>query len=258
VITAMSPSARADDARHGAANVAVIVGPDAPPLDRLAARELCKYLEVLFAVRAEPSTSLTPAAGNVILIGNPSTNSLIDRSQFPEVTDQGVVVKSTKLADRPALIVGGGSPRATLWAAYALAERWGVRFLLHRDVLPAKTTFHMPGAALDVKEEPLLRIRQWRVLNEHAMGPISWGIADYRPLLDQLAKLRFNRVLLYTLARPAVPAARIQGHSPDVRHALFREPLSDHRRHDRALALRAARRNTGTPTSRCRAAIRMR
>jgi hypothetical protein len=29
------------------------------------------------------------------------------------------------------------------------------------------------------------------------MGPISWGIADYKPVIDQLAKLRFNRLLLY-------------------------------------------------------------
>jgi hypothetical protein len=50
---------------------------------------------------------------------------------------------------------------------------------------------------LDLAQEPTLRVRQWRVLNEHAMGPISWGMADYRPVLDQLAKLRFNRLLLY-------------------------------------------------------------
>ena len=29
------------------------------------------------------------------------------------------------------------------------------------------------------------------------MGPASWGIADYRPIIDQLAKLRFNRLLIY-------------------------------------------------------------
>lgn len=28
------------------------------------------------------------------------------------------------------------------------------------------------------------------------MGPESWGIADYRPVLDQLAKLRFNRIFI--------------------------------------------------------------
>lgn len=48
-----------------------------------------------------------------------------------------------------------------------------------------------------VVQEPSLRVRQWRVVNEHAMGPVSWGIADYRPVIDQLAKLKFNRLLIY-------------------------------------------------------------
>ena len=87
------------------------------------------------------------------------------------------------------LTVGGGSPPATLWAVYDLVERWGVRYLLHEDVLPAPAKFKMP--AFDLKQEPILRVRQWRVINEHAMGPVSWGIADYRPVLDQLAKLKF-------------------------------------------------------------------
>ena len=81
------------------------------------------------------------------------------------------------------MIVGGGSPRATLWAVYALADKSGVRFLLHDDVLPSPRSFKMPE--FQVREEPVLKVRQWRVLNEHAMGPISWGMSDYRPVLDQ-------------------------------------------------------------------------
>ena len=47
--------------------------------------------------------------------------------------------------------------------------------------------------------EPLLRVRQWRVVNDFASGPESWGMADYRPVLDQLTKLKFNRILISTL-----------------------------------------------------------
>jgi hypothetical protein len=35
-------------------------------------------------------------------------------------------------------------------------------------------------------------------MNAHACGPESWGIAEYRPFIDQLAKLKFNRLLVYT------------------------------------------------------------
>ena len=56
----------------------------------------------------------------------------------------------------------GGSPRACLWAVYELAEQWGVHYLLHGDALPKKPgRFRLPDQ--DVVQEPVLRIRQWRV-----------------------------------------------------------------------------------------------
>jgi hypothetical protein len=180
---------------QAAGEVVVVTGPDAPALDRYAASELRGYLKKLFDVDATAATSLPSAPAEVFLIGNPTTNPLIAKAEFPDLTDQGFILKSAKLDDHPVLLVGGGSPQATLWAVYDLVERWGVCYLLHGDVLPATKSFQMQE--LNLKQEPNLRIRQWRVLNEHAMGPISWGIADYRPVIDQLAKLKFNRLLLY-------------------------------------------------------------
>ncbi|MEO5803723.1 MAG: alpha-glucuronidase family glycosyl hydrolase [Verrucomicrobiota bacterium] len=233
-----------------AGEVAVLIGQDATPLENFAARELCGYLDKLFGIQVKPAATIPSSANEIFLIGNPETNPLISKKEFPKMSDQGVVLKSVKVGNRSVVIVGGGSPRATLWAVYALAEKWGVRFLLHGDVFPAPagrtghrpvpsgdsalgtgktpelfrasvsnvnvlripsgqwpdgtggspvlpitSKFKMPS--LNFQEEPALRVRQWRVLNEHAMGPIAWGIADYRPVIDQLAKLRFNRLLLY-------------------------------------------------------------
>ena len=173
--------------------VAVVTGPEAPELDRFAASELCAYLEKLFGLRVHPTTSIPATARDVFLIGNPATNPLLDTNSFPAVSDQGIAIKSQPGA-RSTLVVGGGSPTATLWAVYDLVGQWGVRYLLHGDVLPARTRFRMP--AHNLKQEPILPVRQWRVVNEHAMGPVSWGMADYRPVLDQLAKLKFNRLLI--------------------------------------------------------------
>ncbi|MGI8964575.1 MAG: alpha-glucuronidase family glycosyl hydrolase [Limisphaerales bacterium] len=192
---ALALFAAADSADAVSEPVTVVMGPNAPELEQFAARELCGYLEKLFGIQVKPTTTIPSAANEIFLIGNPETNPLIPKREFPTVSDQGVVLKSVKVKNRSAIIVGGGSSRATLWAVYALAEKWDVRFLLHGDVLPARAKFKMPS--LNLQEEPALRVRQWRVLNEHAMGPISWGIADYRPVIDQLAKLRFNRLLLY-------------------------------------------------------------
>ena len=84
-----------------------------------------------------------------------------------------------------------------MWAVYELIERWGVRYLLHGDVLPdVPGEFHLPKE--DIVIEPKLRVRQWRVIDDFACGTESWGMADYRPVLGQLAKMKFNRILVAT------------------------------------------------------------
>jgi hypothetical protein len=176
--------------------IAVITGANAPTIEKFAAHELCRYLDKLFGIKTSQTGSIPAGTRQIFLVGSPATNPLIAKSAFGAPTDQGIVLKSVSVGSHEALIVGGGSPRATLWAVYELAEQFGVRFLLHGDTLPAPQFFRMPK--IEVTKEPVLRVRQWRVVNEHAMGPVSWGIADYRPFIDQLAKLRFNRLLIYT------------------------------------------------------------
>ncbi len=180
--------------------IAIVTGADAPAVERHAAAELSGYLSKLFGIRAVPGTAAPESAGTVLLlVGSPRSNALIKQSpgavRFDGLGEQGIVVERTTLGARPALVVGGGSPQATLWAVYDLVERyWGVRYLLHGDVMPPRTSFRLPDA--HVRMEPLLPVRQWRVANEFACGPASWGLADYRPVLDQLAKMKFNRLLV--------------------------------------------------------------
>ena len=183
--------------------VAVVTAADAPALERYAAAQLSGYLSKLFGIRAEPVTAVPERAGTILLVGSPRSNVLVKESpaasRFDGLGEQGIVIQRTTLGAglgaRPAIVVGGGSPQATLWAVYDLVERyWGVRYLLHGDVLPPRSRFRLPDA--HVRMEPLLPIRQWRVVNEFACGPASWGLADYRPVLDQLAKMKFNRLLV--------------------------------------------------------------
>jgi len=182
-----------------AQRVAVVVGRRAPEIERFAADELCCYLRELFGLDSRPTHRAPASADAILLVGGPASNPAVQQAladaPWPETSDQAIVLR--RLPDaRPTMLVAGSSPRATLWAVYALAEHWGVRFLLHGDVLPSRRRFRLPD--LDLVQEPLLPIRQWRVVNDFACGPESWGIADYRPILDQLAKLRFNRVFLST------------------------------------------------------------
>ena len=115
-------SAASLNAQRVTGRVSVIVGQNAPALEKFAASELCGYLNKLFDLQTQPTITLDANSSAVFLIGSPATNGQI--KSFPRVSDQGIVIQAASGAT-PILIVGGGSPRATLWAVYELAERWG-------------------------------------------------------------------------------------------------------------------------------------
>jgi hypothetical protein len=177
--------------------LSIVVGETATKLERLAAEELAVMLGRLFKIKAEIAARPDDAAAAVILVGRPSANPALAQavgSGWPNLTDQGIVLRRLRTA-KPTLVVGGGSPVATLWAVYELGERWDVRFLHDRDVYPAQKPFDgLPE--LDVVMEPNMRTRCWRLVNEHATGPVSWSLEENRRFLRQMAKMKFNRVHL--------------------------------------------------------------
>ena len=188
-------------AAQAAPRAEVVTGAAAPDLEKFAASELCGYLVKLFGIQTLPVWSVTPSAEIVFLVGSPKTNAAVKRATgrkaFPTVTDQGIVLRRTEYEGRPALIVGGGSPRATLWAVYELVERWGVRYLTDRDALPEKVgDFKLPD--FDVVMEPVFRIRAHPTIQDLVASGEAWGIADFRQLIDQLAKMKFTRINIYT------------------------------------------------------------
>lgn len=196
-LTSFSARAGTDEQKQPC--VVVQGGPKAPNLEQYAAAELCGYLKKLYGIQTQPGEDKSTDADVVFLIGSPRSNPAVDKylqpGAWPELSDQGLAIIPCRAFGKPALVVGGGSPRATLWAVYELVERWGVRYLLHGDVLPqspGKLQLHGEPVVM----EPKFRVRQWRVVNDFPSGPESWGMADYRPVLDQLAKLKFNRILV--------------------------------------------------------------
>ena len=104
---------------------AILVGPSAPALEREAGQELQKSFTKLFGVRPSLPNSSSDSAQFLILVGTPATNPAVKaatKGDWPALSEQGFVLRKTKLGKRSALIVGGGSPVATLWAAYDLLE----------------------------------------------------------------------------------------------------------------------------------------
>lgn len=177
--------------------VDIIVGKDAPELERFAASELVEQLKRLFEAEATIREKASGGKAHLILVGSPMTNPAIATLgiPFPKLSDQGHLVRSVTVGQQKILIVGGGSPVATLWAVYELGHRFGIRYALFGDMDPAvKPEFQLDG--IEILLEPALKTRTWRTVNDFPIGPESFGLAEHQRLIKQLAKLKYNRLML--------------------------------------------------------------
>ena len=169
-------------------NLQIITGENPDPIISFAAEELKASARKLFDLEAEISPAETSSAA-MIFLDAPAAG------MDPPTDDQAIQLRRFARNDRPAFLATGGSPAATLWAVYDLVERWGVRYLLHNDVLPEKPgPFHLPD--VDGTFTPNLRTRGWRLINDFVCGCESWGLAENCQFIDQLAKLKFNEIHL--------------------------------------------------------------
>src|SRR5579859_857928 len=119
--------------------VDVVIGPQAPPLERFAAEELAGQFQRLFDADVAISENVPADAPRLILLGSPATNPAVKSflPEWPKLSNQGHVLRTVTIADRPALMVGGGTPVATLWAVYELGHHFGIRYALFGDMYPA-------------------------------------------------------------------------------------------------------------------------
>ena len=177
--------------------VQIVHGQNAPQIEVYAANELADILKRAYEdVTTQVADKATRQSSVTICVGSPKTNKLtgIFFERWPNVSDQGIVIRSREEA--PVYAVGGGSPAATLWAVYELGHRIGFRFLPRGDIDPLEKQKSIDFSKYDVVLEPQLRSRTWRTINDFAIGPESWGLEEHKRFLKQLAKMKYNRLML--------------------------------------------------------------
>ncbi len=167
----------------------IVTGPNPDPIVAFAAAELARYARDLFGVAAAVNARPAAATASVWLDAGGSGLAVPDDPQSYTLR------RFTQPAGGDHLLAAGGSPAATLWAVYELVRGWGVQFLLSGDLLPdAPGPLRLPAA--DRTCTPNLHTRCWRLINDFVCGPESWGLAENRRFIDQLAKHAFNEILL--------------------------------------------------------------
>lgn len=181
--------------------VDIVIGEKAPALERLAADELASQLKRVYEADVKIAATAPVDAPHVIFVGSPDTNASMKpfAAQWPsgdkKLTDQGHLLRSVTHRDRPALLIGGGSPVATYWAVAEFGHHIGIRSLLFGDLDPiAPSPFRLKE--YDIVIEPSLRERGWSFATGHPENSGSWSAIEFRSVLRQLAKLKFNRVVI--------------------------------------------------------------
>ena len=184
---------------HAQETISVVIGSKASPLEKEAADELAMQWKRLFGVNVQRFSDKFPATNSLaVLVGNPDTNPAVAEivgKTWPKLSDQGIVIREVPVPVPPrVLVVGGGSPVATFWAVCELGHRLGIRYTFRQDFFPPQRPLKLSG--LNIVEEPELRTRTWRTINDFAIGPESWGLDEHKSFIRQLAKMKFNRILL--------------------------------------------------------------
>ena len=189
---------------------AVVCGGDSSFAERLAAKEIRRYVYLRTGRLLPLVDRLETTSGGLIVVGSKS-NSLVrtvlrqrpvpsDRLAMTGVQDLGpeqYLLTDSRWKDRPILVVAGGGPVGTLYGAYRLAEHLGVRFYLHGDVIPDQ---QIPLALTRIHElgKPLFDRRGIQPFHDFPEGPDWWNLDAYKAYIGQLPKLRMNFFGLHT------------------------------------------------------------
>ena len=183
-------------------SIIICVDPEANALERFAANELQSYLAKLFGVRARIANASVEKADTRFIVGLAGRDHVKRAGGgLPRLSGQMHVLRRVQ---GDTMVLAGGSSAAVCWAVYELIERYGVRYLVHGDILPQNAgPFHLPD--VDAVLEPLQRTRMMCLTRDNAIGSQFWSLDDHRALMSQFFKLKFNAAqLAYAESCPKV------------------------------------------------------
>ncbi len=173
----------------------IVTGSKPTDLERFAAQELSGQLGKLFGANAAITTvAAIDDTAQVIIAEQSRLREFVKlQLELPKLAPQDHALKSAKIGNRPVLVVTGGSPAATMWAAYELGWQFGVRYFLFGDLYPANPSeFRVQGFDLVIRPHYPQRI--WVPFSPTLAGSTSWGFDEHKKILGQLAKLKFNGI----------------------------------------------------------------
>ncbi|MEI7948445.1 MAG: alpha-glucuronidase family glycosyl hydrolase, partial [bacterium] len=181
VLVLLAGLARAD-------SVGISTSKDASDLERLAAQEVSRYVYL----RTGALPGKTGQHGTIVIAQNnsPAITDEAVRTASRDLQAQQYVLKTTNSGNKKMWWIVGGDGTGTLYGAYRFAEKLGVRFYLHGDVIPDERLAAIPD--MEETGKPLFALRGVNPWGSHPFGFDAWSTDDYKAIFTQLAKIRMN------------------------------------------------------------------
>ena len=191
----------------GAASAPVIALPSGGSFaEKLAAKEVRRYLYLRTGTLArivEHAASI-PGSGPAVVVARkdrPILKAARDVKLASEIAKLGPEeyrIRTMAKDARRIVVIAGGGDAGVLYGAYRFAERLGVRFSLHNDIIPDdRIPFGIPPD-LDEHGSPLFETRGIQPFHDFPEGPDWWDADDYKAILSRLPRLGMNFFALHT------------------------------------------------------------
>jgi hypothetical protein len=199
----------------GAAEIRVVLSPQAAPAVRSAAQELAGYLQQLYPQDRFTLGEQLPPSGRAILVGSVPGDPRLKALLAAKPTQPESYVVTTAHGDRLGIIAGADS-RGVVYGVYALLEKLGCGFYLSYDAIaaPRREPFSLDGWQL--ADRPLVPTRL--VFNWHNFlsGCSTWNLPEWKAWTVQSQKQGYNAVMVHAYGNNPMVSFTFNGKTKPV------------------------------------------
>lgn len=199
-------------------SISIVLPVKASELEIFAADELKRYLAILHPNRNFPRVSAIPEKVPAILVGTPK--SFPELKEFVQENDlktpDSYVVTKAKPKGKFLGIIAGADPRGTLNGVYALLEELGFGFYLSYDSNPDPRKDAFDLTAWNLKDAPVVSERFALNWHNFLSGCSAWDLTDWQKWASQLAKMRFNTIMVHAYGNNPMESFSLNGETKPV------------------------------------------
>ncbi len=180
------------------ADVVIVIDPAASELEQLAAKEMTRYIAALTGVQPIVVKEDKVPAGRPAIILASADRTVVRafvkkiKGTLPELGNEGFLIHTFD-SEMPRVLVTGNSPISIVYGTYELLEKYGIRFYISDEVVPAADS-NLLLKKWDLICKPELAVRGTLPWYNFLMGATAWRLEDYKAYIDQLLKMKYNMV----------------------------------------------------------------